>query len=283
MTSALRRTIALSVREQFRVPTGGDGRVKLLRILRYGGRLSQGRRAILGTSGARDRRRARHWPGHGGAAGMRRGRHHVSPTLMARRSRARRAPLRRRIDHRPWRPRGRRVDVKALVEATERRYGRLDILVNNGGIAGPIAPLELVNEAAWDVTLAADLAAFSCAARPPSPACALEATAASSTSPQSRAKRATRRWSLTPPPRRASSPDEYAGEGDHTAGSTRTRLHPASVLDTPMVATAARPGALDSRAQPVRPQRPPGGRSAALICWLASDRGELHDRPMLLT
>ena len=48
-------------------------------------------------------------------------------------------------------------DVERLFADLERHYGRLDVLVNNAGIAGPTANIEDVDPEDWDRTLAVDL------------------------------------------------------------------------------------------------------------------------------
>lgn len=53
------------------------------------------------------------------------------------------------------------ADVDALFADFEGYYDRLDILVNNVGIAGPTAPVDEIDPADWDRTIAVDLnAAF---------------------------------------------------------------------------------------------------------------------------
>lgn len=47
--------------------------------------------------------------------------------------------------------------VGALFVELEQRYGRLDVLVNNAGIAGPVARLEDIAIADWDRTIAVNL------------------------------------------------------------------------------------------------------------------------------
>jgi 3-oxoacyl-[acyl-carrier protein] reductase len=42
------------------------------------------------------------------------------------------------------------AEVKAAVAAAEREFGKLDVLVNNAGISGMMAPLEQVDEAFFD-------------------------------------------------------------------------------------------------------------------------------------
>lgn len=51
-----------------------------------------------------------------------------------------------------------RVDqVDALFDEVRSAYGRLDVLVNNAGIAGPTAPIEAIEPADWERTIAVDL------------------------------------------------------------------------------------------------------------------------------
>jgi NAD(P)-dependent dehydrogenase (short-subunit alcohol dehydrogenase family) len=47
--------------------------------------------------------------------------------------------------------------VEALVAEAERRFGGVDVLVNNVGIAGPTAPVEKVSTDDWDATLRTNL------------------------------------------------------------------------------------------------------------------------------
>jgi NAD(P)-dependent dehydrogenase (short-subunit alcohol dehydrogenase family) len=57
-------------------------------------------------------------------------------------------------------------EVDALFDDVASRYGRLDLLVNNAGIAGPTAPVEDIAPADWDRTVAVDLnGQFYCARR----------------------------------------------------------------------------------------------------------------------
>jgi len=59
-----------------------------------------------------------------------------------------------------------RQDVDRLFDDLAGRHGRLDVLVNNAGIAGPTAPVEEIRPDDWDRTVAVDLSgAFYCARR----------------------------------------------------------------------------------------------------------------------
>jgi NAD(P)-dependent dehydrogenase (short-subunit alcohol dehydrogenase family) len=58
------------------------------------------------------------------------------------------------------------ASCEGFVDAAISRFGGLDVLVNNAGIAGPTAPVEQVTPEALDATLRIDLAAmFHCARR----------------------------------------------------------------------------------------------------------------------
>lgn len=50
-----------------------------------------------------------------------------------------------------------RASVEAMVRATLERWGRIDVLVNNAGIAGRAAPIQEVTEEEWDTLMAIDL------------------------------------------------------------------------------------------------------------------------------
>lgn len=47
--------------------------------------------------------------------------------------------------------------LEALVDVTMARFGRIDILVNNSGIAGPSAPIWEIEPAQWDETFAVNV------------------------------------------------------------------------------------------------------------------------------
>jgi NAD(P)-dependent dehydrogenase (short-subunit alcohol dehydrogenase family) len=64
------------------------------------------------------------------------------------------------VDVSDWR------QVDAWFDEIEARFGRIDVLVNNAGIAGPTAPVEKIEPADWDRTIAVDLnGQFYCARR----------------------------------------------------------------------------------------------------------------------
>jgi NAD(P)-dependent dehydrogenase (short-subunit alcohol dehydrogenase family) len=52
---------------------------------------------------------------------------------------------------------GDRVSFEGSVRAVELEHGRVDVLVNNAGIAGPTGPLEGVTDEAWDEVMRVDL------------------------------------------------------------------------------------------------------------------------------
>jgi len=52
---------------------------------------------------------------------------------------------------------GDRASVEACVGGAEAAHGRVDVLVNNAGIAGPTGPLENVTDADWDEVMRVDL------------------------------------------------------------------------------------------------------------------------------
>lgn len=49
------------------------------------------------------------------------------------------------------------ADVDRVFDEVASRHGRLDVLVNNVGVSGPTAPVESIDPAAWDETIAVDL------------------------------------------------------------------------------------------------------------------------------
>ena len=53
--------------------------------------------------------------------------------------------------------------VKAMVDETVRRWGKIDILVNSAGLRGPLVPVQEITEQEWDSVLAVNLkAVFLC-------------------------------------------------------------------------------------------------------------------------
>lgn len=57
-----------------------------------------------------------------------------------------------------------RAGVEAFFDHVSERFGGLDVLVNNAGIAGPTAKVEDIDPAAWDATIAINLTGqFECA------------------------------------------------------------------------------------------------------------------------
>jgi NAD(P)-dependent dehydrogenase (short-subunit alcohol dehydrogenase family) len=61
---------------------------------------------------------------------------------------------------------GNAADVERAFDDLQARHGRLDVLVNNAGIAGPTGRVEDIDPAAWDRTVAVDLnGQFYCARR----------------------------------------------------------------------------------------------------------------------
>lgn len=61
---------------------------------------------------------------------------------------------------------GKVADVDRLFDEVMAHHCRLDVLVNNAGIAGPTAPVEAIEPADWDRTIAVDLnGQFYCARR----------------------------------------------------------------------------------------------------------------------
>jgi NAD(P)-dependent dehydrogenase (short-subunit alcohol dehydrogenase family) len=60
---------------------------------------------------------------------------------------------------------GHDAEIDALVAATVRRFGRLDVLVNNAGISGPTTPFVDLPTADWDAVLGLNLRAPALVAR----------------------------------------------------------------------------------------------------------------------
>ena len=161
------------------------------------------RRVTRRKDRARHRRRPRHRARHRAAPRRRRG-----PRGAARPRPSGARPPRGRCGGRGARPRGRRDaggrGGRARSARVVARWGRLDVLVNNAGITGPL----LSHLGAHRRGLAARHRRGPHQRLPLLPRggaghAARRAAAASSTSPRSRARRATRRSCPTPRPRRA--------------------------------------------------------------------------------
>jgi len=55
------------------------------------------------------------------------------------------------------------IQVKKMVDETERRWGKIDILVNSAGLRGPLVPVQDITEEEWDTVLDVNLkAVFLC-------------------------------------------------------------------------------------------------------------------------
>jgi len=55
------------------------------------------------------------------------------------------------------------IQVKKMVDETERRWGKIDILVNSAGLRGPLVPVQDITEEEWDTVLNVNLkAVFLC-------------------------------------------------------------------------------------------------------------------------
>ena len=52
---------------------------------------------------------------------------------------------------------GRPEDIGAVFAAHEARFGGLDVLVNNAGVAGPTAGIDAIDDAAWTKTIDVNL------------------------------------------------------------------------------------------------------------------------------
>lgn len=49
------------------------------------------------------------------------------------------------------------ADCRKVIEEAERKFGRVDILLNNAGILGPVRPVEEIGPSEWDEVLAVNL------------------------------------------------------------------------------------------------------------------------------
>lgn len=50
-----------------------------------------------------------------------------------------------------------RTDVELLIQAAERKHGRIDVLVNNAGVAQPLTDVHTMDDAIWNRILAVNL------------------------------------------------------------------------------------------------------------------------------
>ena len=55
------------------------------------------------------------------------------------------------------------ADVQAMIATAENRFGKLDILINNAGFGGGMAPLHEQTTEAWDRVHAVNIVAYSSA------------------------------------------------------------------------------------------------------------------------
>jgi NAD(P)-dependent dehydrogenase (short-subunit alcohol dehydrogenase family) len=76
-----------------------------------------------------------------------------------------------------------RQDVAETVRAVERTFGRIDLLVNNAGVGGPIGPAWQVDPERWWSCLEVNFLGTFCAAMQFCRVCWLAGTVGSSTSP----------------------------------------------------------------------------------------------------
>jgi NAD(P)-dependent dehydrogenase (short-subunit alcohol dehydrogenase family) len=51
-------------------------------------------------------------------------------------------------------------EVNTMVDATLRRWGKIDILINSAGLRGPLVPVQEITEQEWDAVLAVNLKAI---------------------------------------------------------------------------------------------------------------------------